>query len=136
MSLQTNIPIPGRVHRMRSFDNGNGTYTLIDTHTSTLYEWAGGPYVDVFPSGVDDQFPAQPTGQRPRPSSVISVWDELAEAPRFPRNVLFFRDYVETWLNLQEQAQPQPKPPEDSMFNRGMTPAEQADLERWPGLTP
>jgi hypothetical protein len=104
MSLQTNTQTRGRVHRLRAFDNGTGTYTLLDTQTATLYEWQGGPYVDVFPSGVDDQYPVHPAGTRPRPSDVIDVWDRSAGAPCIKRDVLVLRDYVEAWLARQEAA--------------------------------
>jgi hypothetical protein len=104
MSLQTNTQTRGRVHRLRAFDNGTGTYTLLDTQTATLYEWQGGPYVDVFPSGVDDQYPVHPAGTRPRPSDVIDVWDRSAGAPCIERDVLVLRDYVEAWLARQEAA--------------------------------
>jgi hypothetical protein len=109
MSLQTNTQTRGRVHRLRAFDNGTGTYTLLDTQTATLYEWQGGPYVDVFPSGVDDQYPVHPAGTRPRPSDVIDVWDRGAGAPRIERDVLVLRAYVEAWLSRQEAVTaPQP----------------------------
>jgi hypothetical protein len=109
MSQQTDIQIRGRVHRLRAFDNGTGTFTLLDTQTATLYEWQGGPYVDVFPSGVDDQYPVGPVGTRSRPSDVIDVWDRSAGAPCIKRDVLVLRDYVEAWLSRQEAVTaPQP----------------------------
>src|SRR5271166_911072 len=109
MSLQTNTKTGGRVHRLRAFDNCTGTFTLLDSQDGTLYEWQGGPYVDVFPTGVDDEYPVGPVGTRPRPSDVIDVWDGGADAPRIKRDVLALRDYVEAWLSRQEAATaPQP----------------------------
>jgi hypothetical protein len=102
MSDQANTIEPGRIHRLRAFDDGRGTFTLIDTETSTLYEWRGGGFVDVYPSDLDALFEPLGSCQHARHCAAISVSDRMTGKPIIRRDLLAFRDHVEDWLTKQE----------------------------------